>query len=252
MLLVTSLHKLPPIQSSGLTIGSFDGVHLGHQALIRHLRSQIGQDATLVVFTFSNHPSEVFNSPVPLIYPPLQKVRYLKECGADLVILIPFTQEFSQTLFDHFLTQLKNQLHFSHLTLGMGATFGKKKEGNPENVTPLADKLKFVVTYFPKVQIDHTTISSGRIRQLIGACDFNGVQAMLGRPYSIMGCVEKGVMQVRNLCLPSANKYTVRIRLDQKIYPAEVKIDSTASIIEIEFLDKSLNKKKLAVEIFFS
>ena len=132
MLLITDINDTPPFdQPSGLTLGNFDGVHLGHQALLKHLRAQLPSNGKLVVLTFFNHPSHIFSpqSPIPLICPPLQKVKHLKDYGADIVVVLPFTSEFAKTSFEEFIKLLKQRLHFSFLALGAGATFGKNKRG---------------------------------------------------------------------------------------------------------------------------
>src|SRR5690348_2397718 len=109
MLLLTDFNDIPPIdQPCGLTIGSFDGVHLGHQTLLKHLRAKLPSQGLVCVFTFSNHPSHLFTpqSPLSLICPPLQKMKLLETYGVDIAFLIPFTAEFAQISYEEFLKQM--------------------------------------------------------------------------------------------------------------------------------------------------
>jgi riboflavin kinase/FMN adenylyltransferase len=170
MLLITDLNDIPTLgRPCGLTIGSFDGVHLGHQALLKHLRAKLPPNSILSILTFSNHPSHLFtpHSPTLLISPPLQKVKHFENYGADLVILIPFDAAFAGTSFEKFLRHMKESLGFSYLSLGEGATFGKNKEGNEANVKLLAKEIGFEVDYLPKYLVNGTPVSSGRVRALI-------------------------------------------------------------------------------------
>jgi riboflavin kinase/FMN adenylyltransferase len=228
MLLFTSLDEVPPLEKPcGLTLGTFDGVHLGHQALIKHLRSKLPKECLLAVFTFSNHPSQLFtpNAPVPLIYSPLQKVKHLQECGVDLVILTPFTQEFAKIPFDLFLKELKSKLNMTHLVLGTGSTFGKGKEGDEIHVRRVVKELNIEVDYMNKTSYDNLPLSSGYIRTLIQQGHLEKVEACLGRPYSLMGHViekeGKGFCPFPGMCLPPQGAYLIHI--DKEGSKTEVK-----------------------------
>lgn len=274
MLLVTSLDALPDVPSScGLTIGSFDGVHLGHQALLTRLRQALPSGAPLAVLTFSNHPSHYLTpaTPVPLIYPPLQKVRYLEEQGVDLVILIPFDATFSQTPYDEFLGALTKTLGCSHLILGSGAVFGKGREGHEVNVRRLAPSLGLQVDYVPKLMLHGHPVSSGRIRALIAAGKFKEAEECLGRPWSLMGRFEGGnlgdlgqgqlqgsqggnALPAGGLCLPPEGTWPVRIKIGEKIYLGKALVAPKEQRISIssEFRDTSPGDRERDVEIFFS
>ncbi len=221
MLLITDLNDIPSLtKPCGLTIGTFDGVHLGHQTLLNHLRSKLPPSSTLAVFTFSNHPSELFSSPTPLICPPLQKVKHLFDYGADLIIMIPFSHSFSSIPYDQFLQQMKERLVFSQLVLGTGATFGSKRQGNEENVKKLSKKLHFEVEYLPK----YRSISSGNIRKLISQGAFDEVSACLGRPYSLMGRLQKDTLPLPSICLPPEGTYPVQVKTSDKVLSAHAQV----------------------------
>ena len=215
MLLVTSLSDIPPLESPcGLTIGTFDGVHLGHQSLLKQLRSRLKAGSGLTVLTFSNHPSQLFTpkTPVPLICPPLQKVKYLFECGVDTVILVPFDHDFAQIPYDDFLRLLKTRLNFNWLMLGEGAAFGKGKKGTPAAVQELSQTLHFEVEYLHKQQ----PISSRQIRALIQQGALNEAAELLGRPYELIGHpIEKEgrlFCPFPGICLPPEGEYEVTVK----------------------------------------
>ncbi len=259
MLLITDINDTPPIdRPCGLTIGSFDGVHLGHQALLKRLRQKLPSNALLAVFTFSNHPSHHFapQAPTPLICPPLQKAKLLGDYGADIVILTPFTPEFSKTSFDKFLHLLKQKLSFSTLVLGIGATFGKHKEGNEENVKRLAPELGFEVEYLPKFTLHNTPVSSGRIRSFISQGALHDVQACLGRPYSLMAHLnaedDRYFFNVKGLCLPPEGVYPVRLKTSAHEYLARVQVSPKKHQIRIELLNEAATVLEKEAEVIFS
>jgi riboflavin kinase/FMN adenylyltransferase len=259
MILITDICQIPPIdRPCGLTIGSFDGVHLGHQALLHRLRSKLPSEGLLAVFTFSNHPSHYFtpHAPIPLITPPLQKAQLLKELGADIAILTPFTPEFSKTCFDEFLRTLKSRLSFSYLVLGSGATFGKHKEGNEANVRNLCSKLSFEVEYLPKLSLQGAPISSGRIRALISQGAFHEAKAYLGRPYSLMCHLsfDKGQYStpVKGLCLPPEGIYPVQIKTASRQYLGRAHIDHKEHQIHLELSHGGEAIDSTEAEVIFS
>ncbi len=225
MLLITDLADIPPFeQPCGLTIGTFDGVHLGHQVLLNHLRAKLPAQGLLVVVTFSNHPSQLFTpqSPIPLVCSALQKVKHLADYGADIVCLIPFTPEFAATSFKDFFKTLKARLGFSQLALGEGAVIGNNREGTESQIKHLATQIHFEVDYLPKYLVNGTPVSSRRVRKLIQTAQFDEIAQCLGRPYSLMGGLrsEKNhyLLHFPGICLPPTGTYPIRVHTFSNTY----------------------------------
>lgn len=258
MLLVTDLKDTPRLsEPCGLTIGSFDGVHLGHQALLHHLKSNLPVNGTVAVFTFLNHPSHLFTPerPVRLICPPLQKVKHLTDSGVGIVFLIPFTPKFANIPFKEFLTHLKMQLNFSSLALGTGAAFGRNKEGDETHVRKLSQELDFRIDYLPKVMIGNAPVSSGRIRSAILQGAFHEVQACLGRPYSLMGRLheEKDFFHfpLPGICLPPEGIYPIRLKVSSTIDLARAHVLPQEQKIRIDPLKRAVSLHNKDVEVIF-
>ncbi len=257
-MIVSKLDDVPEdMHFAGLTIGSFDGVHLGHQFLLKTLKAKLPPNSRIAVFTFANHPSHHFtpHSPTPLICPPLQKAKLLESYGADLVILSHFTPELSRTPFDQFLRQLKEKLSFTHLVLGEGATFGKKREGNEENIKQLAPTLEFQVEYLPKFNLHDTALSSGRVRELIAKGQLHDVHECLGRSYSLMGKVETEdrfyIFNAEGLCLLPEGVYPVRIQPASHSHLGRAQVLSKEQKIRLELLENQVLKNLNEVEVIF-
>jgi FAD synthase len=163
-----------PQESVALTIGMFDGVHLGHQQILRTLRAT-GQ--TTAVLTFDPHPLELLRPPAPRQITPLPlKERLLEEFGVDLLITLPFTREFANTPFDALLEAIP----LTHLILGEGAVFGKGRQGTEANVRAWARGKPVVIDYLPKLIVDGEPVSSSRIRAALEAGDRNTAERLLG------------------------------------------------------------------------
>lgn len=159
---------------TALTIGFFDGVHLGHQAILRRLR----QCPHATILTFSNHPQSLFHPPPPpLILPFEEKITRLK-LYADEVLAIPFTFEFAATPYDELLSRFE----LSHLIFGIGSAFGKNREGDETQVRKYAQKKGIVVEYIPKVLFEGEPISSSRIRRALQSGQIHLAQQLLGTP----------------------------------------------------------------------
>lgn len=191
------------------------------------------------------------HSPVPLIYPPFQKAKYLQESGVDLAIFMPFNAEFSQIPYEQFLTALKKQLNYTHLALGSDAVFGKTRKGNESNVRSLAPRLGIEVDYLPKFTLNGIPISSGRIRALISQGKLQEAQACLGRPYSLIGHLHDQTISAKGLCLPPKGIYPVYLQIEEKIHLGKAHIDSEKQKIHLEFLNPSLSHTDQDIEIFF-
>ncbi len=203
MKITTSIPSSMP--KTALTIGSFDGVHLGHQGLLAALKSK-GDHTT--VLTFSNHPLQILKpqSSLGFLCTLHQKLALLKDCGVDSVIIIPFSEEFASTPFDSFLSRFS----LSHLVLGEGSAFGKNREGNAENVQAFAEKQQFIAEFLPKVELDGEPISSRRIRAAVATGDFTLANRLLGRTYSVFFPEGKKQTTEPNLCLPPNGRYFVK------------------------------------------
>jgi len=182
MIIVEQLDNIPPISGPiALTIGSFDGVHLGHQYLFQQLKKY----GTAAVLTFSNHPAEVLrpDSAPPLIDTLDQKIHRLEIHGIDLALMIPFTQELSSLSYDIFLKQLHKQLPFTHLIFGEGSALGHQAKGTETNIKALAKELNFEAIYLPKFLFEGEIVSSKRIRELINSGNFEQAFRLLGRRF---------------------------------------------------------------------
>lgn len=167
-----------------LTIGNFDGVHLGHQRILKEMRAIAGPKGTVCVITFSNHPSSVLpgKTPVKLIQSNSLKLSYLEKYGADVVYNLEFTPELSHLRYDVFLGRIKGSCPFNYLILGEGDAFGYKREGTPEKVTLLGTDLHFEVLYLPKMKWKNEPISSRRIRKCIEQGHLSDATELLGHP----------------------------------------------------------------------
>ncbi len=233
MLIARSLEDIPPLlPPCGLTIGNFDGMHPGHQYLFETLRRTIGEAGKLVVLTFNNHPADVLpgRARTPLLCSLSYKLKLIERAGADLVIALDFTKECAETPYDVFLHGLKQQLPFSHLVLGKGASFGKNRAGNEENVSKLAQELNFQVSYLEKQSADGEPISSGLIRASLEQGDLKKVNSLLGRPYTLYGKVKNGVLETQDLCLPPPGFYPLLIRTERSQFPAAARITDKVHI----------------------
>lgn len=247
MQLITTFEEIPSLQHPcALTIGNFDGVHLGHQTLLQHARHRLPKEGVLAVFTFSNHSSSLFtpHAPLPLICSPAQKIQLLASYGTDLLLYFPFTSSFSELSFDLFLKKLHTQLHFSHLILGVGATLGKNRKGDAENVQKLGKEIGFVVEYIPKLTLQGTPISSGRIRSLILKADFAEIEACLGRPYSLIGTLQGNTLHFPGICLPPPGTYSVHLKTKEGIYSIQAEIFSRESSIHLTLDHLSLQDQE--------
>jgi riboflavin kinase / FMN adenylyltransferase len=192
-----------------LAIGVFDGVHLGHQQIIRQTIADARQhDAIALVLTFDRHPNSIVapERVPPLIYSLPQKLRAIESLGADAVLLIPFDKNFSEQTGEEFIRSLARDLGRIHsVCVGADFVFGQKRSGNVALLNRLGGEVDFAVHGLAAVALDNQTVSSTRIREVIRVSDFDAASQMLGRPYAIAGCVVEGNQLGRQLGFPTAN-----------------------------------------------
>ena len=192
-----------------LAIGVFDGVHLGHQQIIRQTISDARQHESLaLVVTFDRHPSAIVapDRQPSLIYSLPQKLRTLAALGADATLVFPFDKEFSRQTGADFIHLLARDLgKIQSICVGANFVFGYKRSGNVDLLKTLGKKLNFNVHGLAAVALDGTIVSSTRIRESIRQGDLDAASQMLGRPYALCGLIVEGDRLGRQLGFPTAN-----------------------------------------------
>jgi riboflavin kinase/FMN adenylyltransferase len=207
------IHAANELKAEGkkicLAIGVFDGVHLGHQQIIRQTISDSRQhDAIAVVLTFDRHPNSIVapDKVPPLIYSLPQKLRAIKSLGTDALLLIQFDKKFSEQTAEEFIRSLARDFGKVHsVCVGADFVFGHKRSGNVELLKKLGEELIFSVHGLAAVSLDGQVVSSTRIRETIRAGEFDAASQMLGRTYAISGKVVEGDRLGHKLGFPTAN-----------------------------------------------
>lgn len=197
--------KYPKI---AVALGTFDGVHLGHQQIIsRAVELARSIDGTSAVFTFLNHPlSVVAPDRCPLqIDPPDFKAKLIENLGVNILLTIPFTKQFAKLSPDEFLSLLKETLNPHYVVVGPNYSFGYKSSGTPEFLTEEGKKHGFTVEVMDVFDINGTVVSSTLIRHMLYNGNVTAAAKLLGRPARISGEVIKGDQRGRTLGYPTAN-----------------------------------------------
>lgn len=185
-----------PFYRPALTIGNFDGVHLGHQALFKkvvEIASARGGDK--VALTFHPHPMKVLrpDNPPKLISTLDQKIELIMASGIEHLICLPFSKEFAKTTAQDFVQKiLYKTIGVEDLVVGYDYACGRGREGDIEFLKKMGKSLGFNVHVIPPVIVDGMIVSSTAIRELVKKGDMRQVKKMLGRYYQIRGVVQKG------------------------------------------------------------
>jgi riboflavin kinase/FMN adenylyltransferase len=216
-----------------LAIGFFDGVHLGHQQIIRQTVADARQrEAVALIVTFDQHPNTVVapDRAPPLIYSLAQKLRVIGACGPDTLLLLHFDKPFSQQSGEEFVRGLARDLgRIESLCVGADFTFGRKRSGNVALLKTLGKELGFTVHGMSAVSLDGKVVSSTRIREAIGAGEFDLAGQMLGRTYTLAGRVTEGDRLGRQLGYPTANLEVTGLMLPPRgVYMAHAAVRGQA------------------------
>jgi len=192
-----------------LTLGVFDGLHLGHQLIMSTVTERArAAGAIPTVITFDPHPRAVLHpeSAPPLLQTFDQKVEGFGVLGIEQAIVVRFTKEFSSLSAEDFIRDVvMDRLHAREVYLGKGFAFGHNREGNIELLRRLGNELGFVAGEVPEVKLRGQRVSSSRIRDLLARGQVNLARRMLGRPYGVEGRVERGSERGHKLGFPTAN-----------------------------------------------
>jgi riboflavin kinase/FMN adenylyltransferase len=267
------LGRFSPQKGMLLTIGVFDGVHLGHKHLISRLKELARKQNVLSgVITFSQHPQEVLSpqTRLPSLTGIEQRLALLQDEGVDIVIPLPFTPQLASLSPEQFLSLLKEYLKMKGLVVGPDFALGKDRQGDTSALRQLGQEMAFSVTVVPPMIIGGEVVSSTAIRKALSIGDMKKAQKLLGRPFRLEGKVVAGDKRGRRLGFPTANLetapeqalpaggvYACRAHIGSKVYPAMTNIGSHPTfgggeqLIEVYLLDfrGDLYGQELAIDI---
>ena len=269
------LHELPaqpPSQSALLTIGVFDGVHLGHRHLLERLRETAAREnAASAVLTFTNHPRTVIRPGdcVQYITTVEDRLELLRREGVDLVLPLTFDVELSRLKADEFVDLLLERLNMGGLVMGSSFAMGHQRGGTPPVLAEMGRDRGFSTTVVEPASSQGEEVSSTAIRDAVSRGDVGRASRLLGRPFALRGVVVRGQARGRSLGFPTANLnlprsqivpgngiYAARAIVEGAARPAAVSIgvrptfDDGERVVEVHILDfgGDLYGSELAVE----
>jgi riboflavin kinase / FMN adenylyltransferase len=195
------------LKNSWLTVGVFDGVHRGHQQIIKKLTTGAhANDAPAVVLTFHPHPTSVLSGrEIKCLTLPDERADLLAQLGVDVVITQPFTRELSQVTAYDFMSWLKRHLGLKYLLIGYDFALGKGREGNATRLTEIGSELGYRVEVMSALSDESGVISSTAIRKLIEIGNVGEATHLLGHFYSLHGPVIRGDGRGKTIGVPTAN-----------------------------------------------
>jgi riboflavin kinase/FMN adenylyltransferase len=213
---------IPRDRGNVATVGTFDGVHLGHWSVLQEIsRRAEATGRRSVLVTFDPHPLRIVR---PEHAPPLlttadEKKEILAESGLEYAVFLRFTRELSTYTPRRFVEEiLLGRLGVGELVIGYDHGFGRDRSGDPDTLVAIGAELGFTVDVVPPVSIGGAAISSSRIRAAIQRADMDEARACLGRPYSLRGVVVRGDGRGRGLGFPTAN---LKVGEGEKLIPPE-------------------------------
>ncbi|MCM2264078.1 MAG: bifunctional riboflavin kinase/FAD synthetase, partial [Desulfuromonadales bacterium] len=235
MKIVRSLSRIvPPPGGTVVTIGNFDGVHLGHREIFRRVVGTARtQQAAAAVVTFEPHPLRLLapDKAPPRINTPVEKVRLIRASCIDLLVILPFTRKLAALSATDFVSDvLVGRLGVRHLVIGYDYAFGRNREGDAAFLAQAAQRHGFTLEVLEPLRAGAEIYSSTSIRKALLRGDVNGVVGVLGRHFTLDGRVIGGEGRGRQLGFPTANLatakellpcegvYAVRVRHGRRLY----------------------------------
>jgi len=197
------------LREPAVAIGNFDGVHLGHRALLEEvLRITRASGGDAVALTFDPHPARFFAPSLapPMLTPLGRRIELLQEAGAEVVLVEPFTAEFAGMLAEDFVEKvLARDIGGRHVVVGADFSFGKDRRGNTNLLESVGRRLGMGVSVVPQVTANGLVCSSTKVREFVLEGRVEGASLLLGRPFEIDGKVVHGVGRGRTLGVPTIN-----------------------------------------------
>ena len=256
-----------PFKNAVITIGNFDGVHIGHQALFHEVIEKADSiDGTSIAMTFDPHPARVLqkNNNPPLITLHEQKIELIERTGIEILICIPFTNQFASLSAEDFIKSLLiDKIGMKAVVVGGDYTFGKNREGNLSVLKSFAPHLGYeviVADWIKAARNISDRISSTKIRELVMAGNLEPASKMLGRPYQIRGRVVRGRdrggkllgiptanINLQDELCPKTGIYAVTVEHNNRIYKGVANIgysptfDDNEFTVEVHLLDFAEN-----------
>jgi len=209
MRIIKDLAEIKRDTKSVITLGTFDGLHLGHQQIVEEvIRKSKLLGGRNYLLTFDPHPRKVIpgRNDIKLLSTLDEKISILEQLSLENLFVINFTSEFSKQSPEEFVEKyLVNGIGLNEIVIGYDHHFGKERDGNFELLQQLGSKFNFQVTLIPEFSVDGETISSTKIRNALIAGDVVKTAKMLGRNYSFKGKIVRGDGRGRKLGFPTAN-----------------------------------------------
>jgi riboflavin kinase/FMN adenylyltransferase len=183
----------PELGPAFVVVGVFDGLHLGHLYLLRHLVSYAAtRDARPTVITFDHHPDEVLTGHAPpLLLDPAERLERLAEAGVEVTVVQPFDAALRETPYDSFVERIRRRVELRGFLMTPDAAFGYQRQGTPDTLTALGRRDGFDVVVVEPFTLEGRPVRSSEIRSAIAAGDLGGAAALLGRPVTLTGAVKR-------------------------------------------------------------
>jgi riboflavin kinase / FMN adenylyltransferase len=268
-----SLYDIVKFPNPVLTIGNYDGIHLGHRRIIERVKERAAEvSGTSMLMTFHPHPLSVLKSArlLGLITPIQMRMRLIEENGIDVLLLLPFTEELRLTEPDAFVKEvLLGKLGIKGLVVGYDFKFGRGGRGDTEMLKDLSREYGFFFEAVDAITLNGEKIGSNRIRKLLIEGDVKKAGLFLGRPYSIEGLVLRGYGRGAGIGFPTTNietqfelipkngVYISEVEIDNKKYPSVTNIGYNPTFnnvnrsIETFIMDFSENVYEKKVGLYF-
>ncbi|MCZ4224646.1 bifunctional riboflavin kinase/FAD synthetase [Pedobacter rhodius] len=242
-----NLSDFKKLDNAIVTIGTFDGVHFGHQKIIKQLVEKAKADnGESVILTFFPHPRMIIdpeNLDLKMINTINEKAEILKNLGVDHLIITPFTRDFSNQLpEDYIKNTLVNNIGTKHIIIGYDHRFGKDRSGNLNDLKAAGIHFGFTVEEIMEQDIHDVAVSSTKIRQALLAGDVSLAADYLGYPFSIFGRVIKGDKIGRTIGFPTANIFveeTYKLIPGDGIYTVTVEMSSESEVRSLKSEDET-------------
>ena len=234
MVTVQSIAKYDKEHPTVITIGTFDGVHIGHRKILKKLiKNARSKHLKSTVLTFFPHPRMVLqkDNDIKLLNTIDEKVKILDELGLDYLIILPFTKEFSRLSATEFVRDiLVNSLKTKKIIIGYDHRFGRNRDANIKDLNAFGNALDFEVEEIPAQEIDDVSVSSTKIRKALEEGQMEIANKYLGYPYMLTGTVIKGKGLGRQLYFPTANLHiaeSYKLIPKNGVYVVQSKIHGT-------------------------